>query len=138
MLELNLILKNIDKLNFAKIYNSLVVSHLFSLCPVWQFFSEPQKLCLSSIFFLLFLLSYPPWTRNSCLMSKFRLVSPISVTDKRLHDFCSMLILSHPWSALFISLSLGIYLICIYLQLFLIFFYYSILRAICRLFVKYG
>ena len=31
-------IKHIDKLNLAKIYNSLVVPHLLSLCPVWQFF----------------------------------------------------------------------------------------------------
>ena len=36
-------IKHIDKLNLAKIYNSLVLPHLLSLCPVWQFFSEPQK-----------------------------------------------------------------------------------------------
>ena len=98
-------IKHIDKLNLAKIYNSLVVPHLLSLCPVWQFFSEPQKLSVRRVYFRYakFLLSYPPWTRNSYLVNKFRLVSPTSIIDKRLHDFrSSMSIVSHPWSALLI------------------------------------
>ena len=46
-------IKHVDKLNTTKIYNSLVVLHLLSLCPVWQFISEPQKLSVRRIFFLM-------------------------------------------------------------------------------------
>ena len=121
-------IKHIDKLNLAKIYNSLVVPHLLSLCPVWQFFSEPQKLSVRRVYFRYakFLLSYPPWTRNSYLMNKFRLVSPTSIIDKRLRDFrSSMSIVSHT------MVSITYLIVCVDLYLFVTFFssYYSILRA---------
>ena len=45
--------KHIDKLNLAKIYNSLVVPHLLSLCPVWQFSNLGNCLFVEYIFVML-------------------------------------------------------------------------------------
>ena len=82
---------HLNRAHLARIYYSVVLSHIFYLLPFYPIFSECDLLRMKRFFFKFakLLLLVPPWTRNSHLMKKYSLSDPCAKLSKLNIHMCS-------------------------------------------------
>jgi hypothetical protein len=90
-----------NRMILARLYNALVLPHFLYLSPVWQTFPQTTKHKLRSIFFKYtkYLQRFPPWTRNTYLIRKYKIADPTLTIEKQIQQF-NREITSHQWHAI--------------------------------------
>ena len=90
-----------NRMILARLYNALVLPHFLYLSPFWRTFPQTTKHKLRSIFFKYakYLLRFPPWTRNTYLIRKYKVADPRLTIEKQIQQF-NRKIISHQWHAI--------------------------------------